>query len=62
MGAVSQLYLDVVGSLDRGLPAAYAGVAANGCPRCGAAPFDACINPATGRRAAHPCLVRLNVS
>lgn len=55
----SEVYLDTVGAVDRVLwPPSYNGVIDRRCTRCHAEPYELCINPATGRGAKAPCLVR----
>ena len=55
----SEVYLDMVGELERvPWPPVYNAVIDRPCPRCHANPYELCTNPATGRGAKAPCLVR----
>ncbi|WP_420914776.1 zinc finger domain-containing protein [Mycobacterium paraense] len=55
----SEAYLDVVGSVARGLPRAYREAARVPCTRCLAEIGVACKNPSTGRQRQAPCWQRV---
>jgi hypothetical protein len=57
--ATSEVYTDVVGSVERNYPRAYDTCIHRDCPNCGAVPFQMCmISPAKTRRA--PCIARMH--
>lgn len=54
----SDLYLDVVGHVERKWPSAYDSTITRACPNCGAGRMELCHNPVTGRSRKIPCVAR----